>query len=433
MRDFGRLLTLARHPVAVVVLACVVRGGVIGLRMEQLARDPDGYRALAENLLATGVFGSDEVPTAYRPPLYPLLLAGCLKLSANATVAIGVLHFVLGVATVVLTMVLARQWRLNSFGPLAGLLVACDPILLNQSTLVMTETLAAFLSVAALALVTAAGDRHSGLVAALAGVVVGVAALCRPTFLLYLAALIVGLAWSADIWKLRFRLAGAMLLGSAITLLPWAVRNLAQFGRPIVATTHGGYTLLLGNNAEYYDHLATAPWGAVWHADDLDDELRKNRSGDELVNDRREYTLAWQAIRKQPGVFLYACLTRVGRFWGVLPHEVAARDAGRVLRFAVAAWYLLVFVLVLAAIVGREVSLTRPPWLWGLLLAASFTAAHLLYWSDLRMRAPLVPFLSLLAACGVRRLTWRPMRGLNGVVRSAHPTSLANSQKRGTV
>lgn len=410
MRLFGRLSTLARHPVAVVVLACVVRGGVIGLRMKQLAPDPDGYRALAENLLATGVFGSDEVPTAYRPPLYPLLLAGCLKLSANPTVAIGGLHFVLGVATVVLTIGLARQWRLNGMGPLAGLLVACDPILLNQSTLVMTETLAAFLSVAALALVTAATDRRSGLIAALTGAVVGLAALCRPTFLLWLAALIIGLAWSADVWRLRFRLAGAMLLGAAITLLPWAARNQARFGRPIVATTHGGYTLLLGNNPDYYQHLATAPWGAVWRADRLDDELRKNRSGDELVNDRREYALAWQAIRAQPGMFLYSCLTRVGRLWGVLPYEVAARDAGRVLRFAVAAWYLLVFVLALAAIVGREVSVTWPPWLWGLLLAASFTAAHVLYWSDLRMRAPLVPLVSLLAACGTRRLGRRPMK-----------------------
>lgn len=408
MRLFARLLTIARHPVAVVVIACLIRGGVIGLRMEQLARDPDGYRALAENLLANGVFGSGEIPTAYRPPLYPLLLAGCVKLSTNSTVAIAVLHFLLGVATVVLTIVLARQWRLNSFGPLAGLLVACDPILLNQSSLVMTETLAAFLSVAALSLVTAAGDRRSGLVAALAGVIVGLAALCRPTFLLWLAALIFGVAWSVDVWRLRFRLAGAMLLGAAMTLLPWAVRNQARFGRPIVATTHGGYTLLLGNNEAYYDHLTSAPWGAVWHADHLDYELRATRSRDELVNDRREYALAWQAIRKQPGIFLYACLTRVGRFWGILPHEVAARDAGRVVRLGVAAWYVMVFGLALAALVDREVSVARPPWLWGLLLAASFTAAHVLYWSDLRMRAPLVPLVSLLAACGTRRLMRTP-------------------------
>ncbi|HJT34000.1 MAG TPA: glycosyltransferase family 39 protein [Pirellulales bacterium] len=408
MRDFGRFLTLARHPVAVVVIACLIRGGVMGLRMEQLARDPDGYRALAENLLATGVFGNGLVPTAYRPPLYPLLLAGCLKLAANSTVAIAVLHFVLGVATVVLTMVLARQWRLDSFGPLAGILVACDPILLNQSTLVMTETLAAFLSVAALSLVTAAAGLRSGRIAALAGGVVGLAALCRPTFLLWLVALIVGLAWSADVWRLRFRLGGATLLGAAITLLPWAARNQAQFGRPIVATTHGGHTLLLGNNPDYYQHLASGPWGAVWHADHLDDELRATRAREELVNDRREYALAWQTIRDQPGMFLYACLTRVGRFWGVLPHEVAARDAGRVPRLGVAAWYLLVLGLALVAIIGREISLVRPPWLWGWLLAASFTAAHLLYWSDLRMRAPLVPFVSLLAACGVRRLIRRP-------------------------
>ena len=126
-------------------------------------------------MCAHGTFGSDQAPTAYRPPLYPLLLAGCVALGDHSRVAIGLLHVLLGVATV--------GWCCWPTGPglggatagvvqavpaslrLAALLVALDPILLTQSALVMTETLAAFLTtagLAALAWTTAPADGLSG-------------------------------------------------------------------------------------------------------------------------------------------------------------------------------------------------------------------------------------------------------------------------------
>lgn len=412
MQLFGRLPAFVRRPVVFVVAVCLIRGGVMWLRAGQLANDPDGYRALAGNLLATGVFGHERIPTAYRPPLYPLLLAGCSAL-ADSTVPIAILHVLLGVATALLTVVLARKWGLGDAAPLAGLLVACDPILLNQSTLIMTETLAAFLSVLALVLITASGERQSGGFAALAGIALGLAVLCRPTFLLWLAMVAVCRGWFAGGWRLR--LAGALLSAATVTLLPWAVRNQMQFGRPIITTTHGGYTLLLGNNPDYYQHLAEARWGAVWHADRLDAQVRATRSPDELANDRHEYALAWQHIRRQPGMFALACLARLGRFWGVVPHDVVTRDSVqteplliRGMRYAIAAWYAGVFLLAIVACGQLRTAIFRPPWLWGFLLAISFTAAHAVYWSDLRMRAPLAPVISLLAVCGARRLAATP-------------------------
>ena len=44
-----------------------------------------------------------------------------------------------------------------------------------------------------------------------------------------------------------------------------------------------------------------------------------------------------------------------------------------------------------------------PPssWLWGLLLVACLTAVHTFYWTDMRMRAPLMPVVALAAAGGL--------------------------------
>ena len=40
-------------------------------------------------------------------------------------------------------------------------------------------------------------------------------------------------------------------------------------------------------------------------------------------------------------------------------------------------------------------------------LIVTLTAAHAIYWTDLRMRAPLVPSLALLAASGISALGGR--------------------------
>ena len=139
------------------------------------------------------------MPTAYRPPLYPLLLTGCVALGEYSRVAVGLLHLALGVATVGLVLVLGRWWGLGRrAAALAALLVACDPILLRWSTQVMTETLATFLAVAGLLALTWAGRAACGPTCRrpLNGLPLRrwpgprwrLGALCRPTLLLWAVA-----------------------------------------------------------------------------------------------------------------------------------------------------------------------------------------------------------------------------------------------------
>lgn len=404
-----RLLWLA-------IATLAIRGGFLAARYDQLAADPDGYRALADNLVAHGVFGHRDVPTAYRPPLYPLLVAGCLAASADARWTIAACHLALGIFTVLLTAWLGRNWGLGRFAWLAALLVACDPILLHQSALVMTETLATCLATVALAIMTLGASSGRGRTWAAAGGCLGAAALCRPTFLAWAALVIVALACKRQTWTARPRAITPFIAALLAALVPWAARNQLALGRPTVTTTHGGYTLLLGNNEGYYDHLRRAPWRAVWRADELDRSLSASRVGDEFASDRREYELAWQTIRRQPGMFAYACLLRVVSFWNVLPHRTVEPEPAvvRWLRYATAVWYTLVFGLAAVAIGSLAV---RPPaaaWLWGTCLIASFTAMHVVYWSDMRMRAPLMPVVCLAAAAGLQKIVALRGSRING-------------------
>jgi len=377
--------------------------------------DPDGYRDLAENLLASGTFGYGRVPTAYRPPLYPLVLTGCVAFGQWGNVAIAVLHVLLALATVWLVYRLGRRWGLGNYSLLAAALVACDPILVFWSTRVMTETPATLLAASSLILLSRACERLSISRAAMAGACLALATLCRATFLplLMIAALVLPIFVQS--WTLRLQLFGSFLAAAALVLAPWAVRNQIQFGRPIVATTHGGYTLLLGNNESFYDYLRSGAWGTVWNAEDFNEAWRaratRTSPRDEIRNDRLAYQEAWQSIRSHPWMFVYSSAVRVGRLWALVPHQVEPNEAagGRWLRYLVGLWYLTELSLALIGILAvyREVGHQRfwqAGWLWGILLAACFTAVHALYWSNLRMRGPLMPVVALAAAAGAARI-----------------------------
>ena len=121
----------------------------------------------------------------------------------------------------------------------------------------------------------------------------------------------------------------AFLLGAIVILSPWAIRNQFQFGRPIVTTTHGGYTLLLANNPEFYQWLRSGRWGSVWQADRFNAAWERRKPAGELAADRLAYAEAWQTIRVEPATFADACLVRLGRLWSPLPHQIAADESLR--------------------------------------------------------------------------------------------------------
>lgn len=389
---------------ALLAVSLLIRGGVPAFTPGALADDPDGYRRLAENLLRHGTLGNGDAPTAYRPPLYPLMLAGCLAFGGSGGPAIGILHLALGLLTVWLAFQLGRRWGLGR-GPaaLAAGLVACDPILLAQSTQVMTETPATLLVLLALISLTSAGRKPSAGRAAVAGGSLALAALCRPGLLVWTAAAAILLSAYAQPWSSRWKVLAAFTLAAVLVLSPWAIRNQIRFGRPIFTTTHGGYTLLLGNNPEFYRYLRTARWGSVWQAGEFSETWRRRALADELGANRRAYAQARENIAREPGTFCYACLVRIGRLWSPLPHRVD-QDEGRprrLARYAVGSWYLAELLLAAVGLRGMLRRRGRREWLWGLLLAGCLTAVHTFYWSNLRMRAPLIPVVALAAAAGV--------------------------------
>ena len=392
------------------LIAFVLRCAVVVVRRDNLSIDRDAYLAIAENLAAGNGFCSIVgQPTAFRPPLYPLLLAACLSL--GGTIAIAVVQIGLGTATVGLTWRLARNADLpRKIAFVAGLFVAVDPLLLELTSQPMTETLFAFLATALLCSSTRpAGLRIERPV--VSGVLMGLAALCRPSIwafgglcLVFVATRLLRSFLRKEPPTVAVNWRGGLMVTivAAAVVSPWVLRNWNVFGRPILMTTHGGYTLALGNN-EFFDADVVSGQERAWSGAGLrkwkqDSERRlaeaRIERGDELARDGALSRQAVDWIRANPRRFATACWLRVKRFWAVRPQR---QDTGHeYLSFAIGLWYAAVTLASIGGLVRNRAC--RAPMTVGLLLTLSLTTLHTVYWSNMRMRAPVVPVVSVFAA-----------------------------------
>lgn len=415
----------------VCLVAVGLRGLLVWERRGELSEDRDAYLALAAGLAGGRGYSSpgSTHPTAYRPPLYPLLLAA--SPAANVSGWVAAINLAAGIGTAWLTVVLGHFLGLApSLALAAGLLVAIDPLLVRYASQPMTETVGALLAAALLTACERWQARRNGWSALSAGVLMGLCVLCRPTFWAYAGLL--G-AWIVVRWKPGELPAAspadpeatpqrvqswwsaclAAALGLAVVVGPWVIRNQVVLGAPVLTTTHGGYTLLLGNNPQFYQEVIRQPWGTVWDGrrgpgqqawvESIERELTAAGVRGEVARDRWMSARAWRHIREDPGGFVQASLHRLTSLWNITPRGPAAEGWPTALLWGVGLFYLLEWA---AVAVGVVSVLRRRDAAWEplLLLLAAFTAVHLLYWTNVRMRAPLVPALALLAVRGWGRL-----------------------------
>lgn len=385
--------------------------------------DPDAYRQFATTWRTTGVYGivnsnfreeegrgepyTKLIPSAHRPPGYPFLLMVAQWIHPSSGIPIAALHLVAAAATVIATWQLARFVDSDIRPWLAALLVAIDPMLVHQSTLPMTETV--FTAALAILLVVWLWrpQHFVWLRPVMLGVILGGAALIRPTIWPVWIALLVA-QWSWDRFSLPIRgverhrrklwsLACDGLVATAIAVavcVPWALRNRQTFGEWVFATTHGGYTLLLGQNPLFYEEEVVG--GKIWQPNaSLVDNLASANgfllSKHEIDRDRFCAQSAVEWISENPRAAAITVAYHVRSLWWPLP-----RSGPEPLRIPVAVYMVALYWLVLVGIYRLR---WRAAPLVAVLLAV--TLIHAVYWSNQRFRAPLVPVLAVLAAAAL--------------------------------
>jgi 4-amino-4-deoxy-L-arabinose transferase-like glycosyltransferase len=291
----------------------------VGLRVDNAWKgrapvyDAAAYATIAANLERGEGFtlghGATQPASSYSPGL-PLLTAGIYELSGGVHERLArVVLALIGSLSVLFAYLIGR--RLS--GPAAGLVgagaVAIYPALLEYQGMLMSEPLAAaLLSGAVLTMLWADGPADPARARWLVpGLLLGALALTRPEYLaISLPIAVVVLArhgWNG--WREGLLQALVLLVGLAVVVAPWTIRNEIALERFVPISTGGGQVLFSGTYL---------PSGG--DPEKVGEEVLERHPGlrRQLPPDARlEQILAALAAQRYPAMESDAALARMGR------------------------------------------------------------------------------------------------------------------------
>jgi 4-amino-4-deoxy-L-arabinose transferase-like glycosyltransferase len=397
-------------------VALLLRLGFIAVTADYVpAHDDRRYARLACSIAVAGQYslrtpdttragcgamprGANE-PTAFRPPGYSFFLAGVLAagplIPGDFWTDGRVVNAVLGTLVVALVGVIALQVWGRRIAIAAVALAAVDMPLILVGGSLLSETLFVTLVLAAVAVALRSRTaRRRTRWAAAAGVLVGLAALTRPTGLV----LLVPLGMAAATRPRRPSAAIALVVAAVVTIAPWTIRNAVQMRAFIpVADQLGSWLAGTYNEQARRDPVHPAASQV---------RVREFRPLDRLDEAPRQRELTRRALAYAadhpdyvPEVLLHNTLRMLNLegagWWRAQGESIGmprwAADAG-----AYVFWALALLALLGALTAGAR---RAPPWLW--LVPLLLFGAVIVAGSEIRYRAPVEPFIVLLAALAI--------------------------------
>jgi 4-amino-4-deoxy-L-arabinose transferase-like glycosyltransferase len=351
----------------------------------------------------------DEIPaegfvSLFRPPGYPAFLAMVYRISGEAhrVAAARIAHAVLGAILAPLTALLALRLRCASrVAALAGAVVALYPILWAYPLGLASENLFIPLALASVLLVLRAADDRRWASAALAGLVLGAAALTRGALSIFVL-LAAGWLVCAAGWKR----AAVLALAVGVVVIPWAVRNSRIAGRPAFIENSIGYNLFVGYHPEGNGGFVAGP------------ALIPTRFLDDVERDQWSLEQALGFIRADPERALSLLPRRLAYLVGLEARELIFFYSNNVFGpipapalVGVMLWLVVPWIAVAAsAPFGMAGASDRRGRDLVLLLVVSTLIAYVPILAEPRFHLPLIPFLAPFAAA-----VWvEPRRHLTG-------------------
>ena len=379
VRAVARRLTADRALAALVVGAAAVRAlyWIAFLRDYVPRSDAAHYHEIARNLVEGQGFAHwfpqlELHATAFRPPLFPLLLSGIYAVTWPAVGIAQLLNLVIGCVVVGLTFVVVRDVGGRGAAVAAAAVVALYPPLIANDVVPLAESLAL-----ALLLALALAVRRGAYV--WAGLLAGLLVLDRTSAQ---AVVVIVVVWVAV--RLGVKRAVVTLLVAAAVVVPWVVRNAVQVGAPVLVTSNGF------NLAAMHSEEARETGGFVDPVFDERFEEFRIYQFDEVEWDRKLRAHAMEQIRDDPLSVTVVARRNLLAIFELRPsvNESPERLDGRNIDFRT--WTLPLFYVVTAVgLVGLWRHRRDPTVQFLALVTAYFVGLSLVFVAPPRLRAPL--------------------------------------------
>ncbi len=345
------------------------------------------YDRAAVHLINDGNFG----PEYDRSPAYPLFLAGIYLVLGKSILTVRLVEALLGGLIAVLIAVIGKKTLGPASGLAAGLIWSLYPLAIFLAGLVYPETLITVLLAGAVALLLSAigGERSSRrpVLIPIAGLCLMLAAMAKPV----VAATLLGICAWLVLWRGRrsVRPVGLLIAGFCLPLVLWAGISSHYFGKVILSDPR-----------------------AVRFID---------KAGSTNVQEVREGRI--RRALKDPTGFAVHVASEFAHFWQIYPERVVMSDQAlrdkfhqrdaRVVRKTVFGsgnsltdWASMLSIgpMFLLALTGIVFLVWEKQWVPLSLVGSivlSFALAYSFFFTQLRYRIPVEPYLILLAGHGL--------------------------------
>jgi 4-amino-4-deoxy-L-arabinose transferase-like glycosyltransferase len=376
---------------------------------QPLSGDEPIYDEIARHVLAGDGYYYRDGPWVWKPPGWPVTLAGIYAALGDGRRTVVACQGLFDAGTALLAAwVAARIAGRRSAGALAFLFIVLWPPFWRESRILQTEPLFTLSVAATLAATYRFVRARTWSAAFLAGVCGGLSAMVRPNGLVPLGGLLLG--WlvlrRASAWPHARKLA-AVVLGTALVLAPWTIRNAVVFHAFIPVSTGGGELFYMGSTPETDGRWIPSVWWRLSGEVLGREERRLGRQVTPVERDRAFLRAGIENWKRDPAGSLLISAKRVARLC-FLP---VTRPERPWLRYA----FLGVLVLLYVPALAEGLRGLRDPDEAGsfagvmlLALAVSVLASSVFY-TNSRYFEPLRPLVLILVAGWLsRRLTQVP-------------------------
>jgi len=254
-RECGRLILAMTRDSQLAISLIVLVAIIVRLAYVVLVVGPNspptydgiGYDMLGINLLQKGTYGVEK-PTAFRPPGYPLFLAAIYLVFGHSFAAVRLVQAGVDALTCALTFAVGARLFNRRVAFLAALGLSLYPLQIYMVGEFYSETVSFLLQMVALWLAVWMMKCRHWAIPLLLGVMLAATALTRPTAILWIPFMVLGIGFLPLSWKQKARDVTLVLLGLALLFAPWTMRNYIVFREFIPIASLGGVGVWAGNN-----------------------------------------------------------------------------------------------------------------------------------------------------------------------------------------
>src|SRR5215216_6740236 len=288
--------------IAILLLAVALRA--YGVLSHPTVPDADAadYHRLAIGLVeGRGYVNAAGTPTAWRPPAYPVFLAGVYEAVGVNVLRATIVQAILGGLTVLMLTVLGGMILGWHRALIAGVIAAVYPVFVWLPRLLLSENLSLFLLLLSLGAIILYLRTSRMVWMIVFGALCALNTLVRGANLLLPIAVALGILiiqWRS--WKQIVAPLLVMAVAFIVTLVPWTIRNYRVFHHPIPIATQDGLALY----SSYWPPQQNGKriWGTLPGIEDPA-ILAAAQTGDEVLTSRYLNHVTLQRLRENPGFF----------------------------------------------------------------------------------------------------------------------------------